>query len=76
ERHFITFWIEFPIVNFLNDNTPLLEKGLKLLAEIVFSPALEGGTFQSQYVTQEKRTLKQRIQAVYDEKMRYSNLRL
>ncbi|PJY98601.1 peptidase M16 [Bacillus vallismortis] len=76
ERHVITFRLEIPNEKYLKDQTPLLEKGLKLLAEIVFSPALEGGTFQSQYVTQEKRTLKQRIQAVYDDKMRYSNLRL
>ncbi|MFL6977367.1 pitrilysin family protein [Bacillus inaquosorum] len=76
ERHVITLRLEIPNEKYLKDQTPLLEKGLQLLAEIVFSPALEGGVFQSQYVTQEKRTLKQRIQAVYDDKMRYSNLRL
>ncbi len=53
-----------------------MEKGLHLLSELVFSPALENGAFLPLYVTQEKRTLKQRIQAVYDDKMRYSNLRL
>ncbi|WNW24480.1 pitrilysin family protein [Bacillus inaquosorum] len=76
ERHVITLRLEIPNEKYLKDQTPLLEKGLQLLAEIVFSPALEGGVFQSQYVAQEKRTLKQRIQAVYDDKMRYSNLRL
>ncbi|UTL74414.1 EF-P 5-aminopentanol modification-associated protein YfmF [Bacillus halotolerans] len=76
EQHVITFRLEIPNEKYLKDQTPLLEKGLHLLAEIVFSPALEAGVFQSQYVDQEKRTLKQRIQAVYDDKMRYSNLRL
>lgn len=76
ERHVITFRLEIPNEKYLKDQTPLLEKGLQLLAELVFSPALEGDAFQSQYVAQEKRTLKQRIQAVYDDKMRYSNLRL
>lgn len=76
EQHVITFRLEIPNEKYLKDQTPLLEKGLQLLAEIVFSPALEAGVFQSQYVDQEKRTLKQRIQAVYDDKMRYSNLRL
>ncbi|MCY7876587.1 insulinase family protein [Bacillus spizizenii] len=76
ERHVITFRLEVPNEKYLKDQTPLLEKGLQLLAEIVFSPALKGDAFQSQYVAQEKRTLKQRIQAVYDDKMRYSNLRL
>ncbi|WP_336183057.1 EF-P 5-aminopentanol modification-associated protein YfmF [Bacillus sp. 205(2023)] len=76
EQHVITFRLEIPNEKYLKDQTPLLEKGLQLLAEIVFSPTLEAGVFQSQYVDQEKRTLKQRIQAVYDDKMRYSNLRL
>ncbi|WP_406621875.1 EF-P 5-aminopentanol modification-associated protein YfmF [Bacillus atrophaeus] len=76
EQHVITFRLEIPNEKYLKDQTPLLEKGLQLLAELVFSPSLEGDAFQSQYVNQEKRTLKQRIQAVYDDKMRYSNLRL
>ncbi|MCW8785706.1 MULTISPECIES: EF-P 5-aminopentanol modification-associated protein YfmF [Bacillus] len=76
ERHVITFRLEIPNEKYLKDRTPLLEKGLQLLSELVFSPALENGAFLPLYVTQEKRTLKQRIQAVYDDKMRYSNLRL
>src|SRR5690606_19873523 len=33
-------------------------------------------SFDEQIVEKEKRTLKQRIQAVFDDKMRYANLRL
>ena len=32
--------------------------------------------FDQETVEKEKRTLKQRIQSVYDDKMRYSNVRL
>ncbi|MEC4201362.1 MULTISPECIES: EF-P 5-aminopentanol modification-associated protein YfmF [Bacillus] len=76
EMHVITFRLDIANEKFLKDQTPLLEKGLELLAEIIFSPALEDGAFLPLYVSQEKRTLKQRIQAVYNDKMRYSNLRL
>lgn len=61
---------------FLSDQTPLLEKAMKLLSEIVLSPVVKDSSFPDEIITQEKRTLKQRIQAVYDDKMRYSNLRL
>ncbi|KKB71753.1 MULTISPECIES: EF-P 5-aminopentanol modification-associated protein YfmF [Bacillus] len=76
EQHVVTFRLDIANEKYLKDQTPLLEKGLELLSEIIFSPALENGAFDSLYVSQEKRTLKQRIQAVYNDKMRYSNLRL
>ncbi|MFN2746291.1 MULTISPECIES: EF-P 5-aminopentanol modification-associated protein YfmF [Bacillus] len=76
EQHVITFRLDIANEKYLKDQTPLLEKGMELLSDIIFSPALEGGVFKPDYVSQEKRTLKQRIQAVYNDKMRYSNLRL
>lgn len=76
ENHVISFRMEIANEKFLSNQTPLLEKGLELLAEIVLKPVLEGEAFKEEVVTQEKRTLKQRIQSVFDDKMRYSNLRL
>ncbi|MFC4183523.1 EF-P 5-aminopentanol modification-associated protein YfmF [Saccharococcus thermophilus] len=76
ENHIITIRIDVANEVFLQEKTPLLEKALQLLADIVLRPALENGRFVSEIVDQEKRALKQRIQAVYDDKMRYANLRL
>ncbi|MFT4413630.1 EF-P 5-aminopentanol modification-associated protein YfmF [Fredinandcohnia humi] len=76
EYHIISFNMEIANEIFLNDQTPLFDKGIALLSEIIFSPAKENGIFKSSVVEKEKRGLKQRIQAVYDDKMRYSNLRL
>ena len=76
EHHIISFRMEVANEKFLSDTTPLLEKAIKLLSDILLHPITENGVFQEEYVTQEKRTLKQRIQSVYDDKMRYSNLRL
>ncbi|TXC91892.1 insulinase family protein [Metabacillus litoralis] len=76
ENHIISFRMEIANEKFLKDSSPLLEKAVKLLSEILLEPVIENGVFKEDVVTQEKRTLKQRIQAVYDDKMRYSNLRL
>lgn len=76
ENHIITFRLEIPNEKFLRDQTPLLEKGIQLLAEVLLNPTMENGLFKKEIVEQEKRTLKQRIQAVFDDKMRYANLRL
>ena len=76
ESHIITFKMEIANELYLSDRTPLLLKGIELLSTIIFSPVLEGGAFKTSTVDNEKRSLKQRIQAVYDDKMRYSNLRL
>ncbi|WP_453996828.1 EF-P 5-aminopentanol modification-associated protein YfmF [Bacillus nitroreducens] len=76
EHHIITFFIEIANELFLKDQTPLLDKAISLLQEIVLSPVTVDGGFKNEVVEREKRSLKQRIQAVYDDKMRYSNLRL
>ncbi|WP_273130464.1 EF-P 5-aminopentanol modification-associated protein YfmF [Metabacillus sp. HB246100] len=76
ENHIITFRMEVANEKFLSDSTPLLEKAVKLLSEILLSPLTDHDAFNQEIVSQEKRTLKQRIQSVYDDKMRYSNLRL
>jgi predicted Zn-dependent peptidase len=76
EQHVISFRMEVANEKFLSDQTPLLEKAMKLFSEIIFQPALTNGAFSPHYVAQEKRTMKQRIHAVFDDKMRYSNLRL
>ncbi|HET7615627.1 MAG TPA: insulinase family protein, partial [Bacillales bacterium] len=74
--HIITFKMEVANENYLSDPTPLLEKALRLLAEIVLKPKQVDGHFDPDIVKQEKRTLKQRIQSVRDDKMRYASMRL
>lgn len=76
EYHVISFSIEIANEKFLNDPTPLLKKGFEFLAEVLTNPHMSGNAFDPQTVEKEKRTLKQRIQSVYDDKMRYSNFRL
>lgn len=76
EYHIITIRLDIANEKFLKEQPSLLRKAVQLLSEIVLHPALENGQFVTQIVEQEKRALKQRIQSVYDDKMRYANLRL
>ncbi|MCM3765701.1 EF-P 5-aminopentanol modification-associated protein YfmF [Neobacillus niacini] len=76
EYHVISFLIEIANEKFLTDPAPLLKKGFELLAEILLHPNASGNAFDRETVEKEKRTQKQRIQSVYDDKMRYSNVRL
>lgn len=76
EYHIITISVEIANEKFLSDNTPLLKKAFQFLAEILTKPNVQGNAFDPETIEKEKRTLKQRIQSVYDDKMRYSNFRL
>jgi predicted Zn-dependent peptidase len=76
EQHIITIRVDIANEKFLKDSAPLLNKAVQLLSDIILQPALENGEFVAKIVEQEKRSLKQRIQSVYDDKMRYANLRL
>lgn len=76
EYHIMSFSIEIANEKFLSDPAPLLKKGFELLVEILTNPNISGNAFDRETVEKEKRTLKQRIQSVFDDKMRYSNVRL
>ncbi|REJ24862.1 MAG: peptidase M16 [Caldibacillus debilis] len=76
ENHIISLHLEVANEKFLRGSEPLMEKGLRFLHEVLFEPKAENGSFDREIVEREKRALKQRIQAVYDDKMSYASLRL
>ncbi|MBM7655161.1 EF-P 5-aminopentanol modification-associated protein YfmF [Neobacillus cucumis] len=76
EYHVMSVSLEIANEKFLSDPTPLLKKGFELLSEILTHPNGSGNAFDKDTVEKEKRVLKSRIQSVYDDKMRYSNVRL
>lgn len=76
EYQIISFTIDIVNEKFLSDSTPLLEKAFGLLSEVSFNPKKNGEAFDSKTVSNEIRSLKQRIQSISDDKMRYSATRL
>ncbi|TKC18721.1 EF-P 5-aminopentanol modification-associated protein YfmF [Robertmurraya kyonggiensis] len=76
EYHVISFALEIANEKFLSDHTPLLKKAFDFLSGVLTNPNVTGNAFDKETIEKEKRTLKQRIQSVYDDKMKYSNSRL
>ncbi|WP_025727840.1 EF-P 5-aminopentanol modification-associated protein YfmF [Heyndrickxia ginsengihumi] len=76
EYHVISFTVEIANEKFLQDSTPLLQKGIDFLTEVLLNPNVDQDQFDSATVEKEKRVLKQRIQSIYDDKMRYASMRL
>lgn len=76
EDHIISIYVDIANEVYLHDAPPLFEKGLSMLSDIVLHPATEGNGFLPSIVESEKRALLQRIEATYDDKMRYANERL
>ncbi|MDM5295388.1 pitrilysin family protein [Peribacillus simplex] len=76
EYQIISFTIDIVNEKFLSDSTPLLEKAFGLLSEVIFNPKKNGEAFDPKTVSNEIRSLKQRIQSISDDKMRYSATRL
>ncbi|MFC7372235.1 EF-P 5-aminopentanol modification-associated protein YfmF [Fictibacillus iocasae] len=76
ENQVISLRLEVANEKFLSDSTPLFEQSLKLLSEILLQPAAENVSFLEEIVNKEKRSLKQQIESIYDDKMRYANKRL
>ncbi|PAD37064.1 EF-P 5-aminopentanol modification-associated protein YfmF [Terribacillus saccharophilus] len=76
EKHIITLRLDVANENYLSDRTPLFERAVNLLREILFEPKVENGAFTESIVSRETQTLKQKMVALKDDKMSYANMRL
>lgn len=72
ERQILHFGMDIANEQYLHDQTPLLREGIALLSEIITKPALENEVFRTEYVETEKKNLKQRIESLQDDKIRYA----
>ncbi len=75
EDQVIVFRLDVPNEKYLSDQTPLFEKAMELLSQIIFKPALEEGGFVSKYVELEKDLLQRKLAQIIDDKIRYANKR-
>lgn len=74
--HIITVRLEIPNQRLLENESTLVEETIELLNEIINHPNVSGNGFVSEVVEREKETLKQKINAIMDDKMSYANMRL
>ncbi len=76
EQHVLTFRMDIAAERFLSDQTSLLQEALHVMHEVVYDPKIENGSFSNVIVDQEKRSLRQRIRSINDDKMRLANVRI
>lgn len=74
KEHIIQFQLE--VVNDHLVGEPVLAQAIKLLEEVLLRPNIYDGAFQPLIVEQESRLQRQRIESVYDDKMRFAQQRL
>ncbi|WP_140000150.1 EF-P 5-aminopentanol modification-associated protein YfmF [Paenibacillus paridis] len=57
---------------FVSSNTSLLAESLHFLGDVVTDPLLNNNAFQQKYVDAEKTTLRKRLEAIVNDKIRYA----
>lgn len=73
DAHIVVFQLEVLQDRFARAaRQSLFADGLKLLGEIVTQPALDGGVFLPKYAEAEKTTLRKRLEAIVNDKIRYA----
>lgn len=75
-NHIISFRLEVANEKFIQNETTVVAEALSLLKEIIFQPNLQENVFIESVVTREKKTLKNKINSIYDDKLAYANMRL
>jgi predicted Zn-dependent peptidase len=75
EEQVVAFRLQLANETYLSDTTPLFDRGIALLNEILMNPVLEGEAFKQKNVDLEKDLLKRKLSQIKDDKMRYANKR-
>ena len=76
DNHIISFRLEVANENYISNESTVIDEAITLLNEVIFHPNEVDGAFNSQIFNREKETLKQKINAIIDDKMAYANMRL
>ena len=76
DNHIISFRLEVANENYISDESTVIDEAITLLHEVIFHPHVDGDAFNTKIFNREKETLKQKINAVIDDKMAYANMRL
>ncbi|WP_156289119.1 EF-P 5-aminopentanol modification-associated protein YfmF [Oceanobacillus salinisoli] len=76
ENHILTFRLELANPKFIPEESSIMEEGIALFSELLFHPNVKDNGFDRKIFEREKDTLKQKMNAIKDDKMQYANMRL
>ncbi|PTM58929.1 EF-P 5-aminopentanol modification-associated protein YfmF [Desmospora activa] len=72
ENHVLQLGLEVANERFLSGTSSLLEEGAAFLGEVLLHPATDGDRFADGFVQAEKKNLRQKIESLMDDKIRYA----
>ena len=75
-QHVVSISLEIVNERYLKDTTPLLEKGLDLLYEVIWNPLIHDKAIHNTYVTQDKTLLTKKLESMVDNKSQFAFLNL
>ncbi len=76
ERQILQIYMEVPNEKYLSKDATLLEAAIQFVGDMLTRPLVENGAFLEKYMTQEKETLRKRMESLIDDKMKYANQRV
>lgn len=76
ERQVLQIYMEVPNEKYLSKDATLLEAAIQFVGDMLTRPHVQNGSFLEKYVTQEKETLRKRVESLIDDKMKYANQRV
>lgn len=77
-NHIMSFRLEIANQKFITSEESILDEAIKLLNEVIYHPNtdIDGNSFQANVFDREKETLKNKMNAIVDDKIAYANMRL
>lgn len=72
----MTIRLELPNEQYIAGSQDLLDKGISFLKEVIYQPKVVKQSFDPTIVEREKQTLKNKIEALKEDKMNFANNRL
>ncbi|OZU90260.1 peptidase M16 [Virgibacillus indicus] len=76
ENHVITLRMELANEKFIPEESSIINEALELFSEFLFQPNADGKAFEKDTFNRERETLRQKMNAIMDDKMSYANMRL
>lgn len=71
-RHLLVFDMEVPDPKYVPDSSDLLESALSAMGQVITRPLVRNGAFEEDYVQQEKEVMRERLESLVNDKVRYA----
>lgn len=76
ERQILQIYMEVPNEKYLSKDASLLEQAIEFVGDMLARPYVKENAFSEKYMSQEKETLRKRMESLIDDKMKYANQRV